>query len=84
MVSGSMMGTPRDGPKQSTVLVGDEYGKAQGKQFDAAIAFIIQNEKEVIPWKKKTPISTQDLNQFIAIKFITKISVQPAGAKQGQ
>lgn len=37
------------------------------------MAFIIQNEKEVIPWKKKTPISTSDLNQFIAIKFITKV-----------
>jgi hypothetical protein len=37
------------------------------------VAFIIQNEKEVIPWKKKTPMSLQDLNQFIAIKFITKI-----------
>jgi hypothetical protein len=24
-------------------------------------------------WKRTTPISTNDLNQFIAIKFITRI-----------
>lgn len=51
------------------------------------MAFIIQNEKEVIPWKKKTPISTSDLNQFIAIKFVTKVvsgasNVGGPGSKQ--
>lgn len=46
------------------------------KVQDAAVAFIIQNEKEVIPWKKKTPISTSDLNQFIAIKFVSKFGAQ--------
>tara|TARA_B110000285_G_C14757151_1_gene437921 strand:- start:90 stop:509 length:420 start_codon:yes stop_codon:yes gene_type:complete len=67
------------------VLQGDEFGKgAQTKQLEAAIAFIIQNEKEVIPWKKKTPISTLDLNQFIAIKFVTKIQAPvPTGNKAG-
>ena len=50
-----------------------------GKQYEAAVAFVIQNEKEVIPWKKKTPISLSDLNQFIAIKFVTKVAGGPSG-----
>jgi hypothetical protein len=65
-MSGSVHGTARDHRPNQEEL------KDQ-KQYEAAVAFIIQNEKEVIPWKKKTPISTSDLNQFIAIKFITKV-----------
>ena len=44
----------------------------------------IQTEKEVIPWKKKTPISTSDLNQFVAIKFVTKLERGPIGNMGGQ
>ena len=63
VVSGSFVGTPRGGKggnRPSNMGVDDKLGNQ--KQYDAAIAFIIQNEKEVIPWKKKTPISTSDLN----------------------
>ena len=66
------------------MLQGDEFGKgAQAKPLEAAIAFIIQNEKKVIPWKKKTPISTLDLNQFLAIKFVTKIQAPAAAGNKG-
>ena len=71
LISGSVAGTPRGKPdagyNRTSNLAGDRQddqlpAKAHQKQHDAAVAFIIQNEKEVIPWKKKTPISTQDLN----------------------
>jgi len=71
LISGSVAGTPRGKPdggfNRASNLAGDRQddqlpAAANVKQYDAAVAFIIQNEKEVIPWKKKTPISTQDLN----------------------
>jgi len=34
----------------------------------------LQTEKEIAPWKKSTPISTVDLNSYLAIKFVIKIS----------
>ena len=76
MISGSALGgTPRN---PSTVL--EDKG---GKRYEAAVAFVIQNEKEVIPWKQKTPMSTTDLNQFIAIKFVTRVSSGGPSAKLG-
>jgi|LauGreDrversion4_2_1035121.scaffolds.fasta_scaffold70946_4 hypothetical protein len=34
----------------------------EAKLTQAALTFIIQSESEIAPWKKTTPISTQDLN----------------------
>ena len=82
IISGSMIGTPRgkfEDNRHSNIGAGDQQKLGNQKQFDAAVAFIIQNEKEVIPWKKKTPISTSDLNQFVAVKFVTKIVGGPQG-----
>jgi hypothetical protein len=65
MVSGSMLGTPRDKSYRPS-NIGDHEGQSQPakqtKVCEAGVAFVIQNEKEVMPWKKKTPISTSDLN----------------------
>ena len=81
MLSGSQAGTPRHArdsfvPPKLGMQPGDEVLGGDRQVIDCAVAFIIQNEKEVIPWKMKTPVSTQDLNQFIAVKFITKITVE--------
>ena len=56
IVSGSYAETPRGGKNEGKQ--GNEELKNQKQIIDAGVAFIIQNEKEVIPWKKKTPIST--------------------------
>jgi len=64
LISGSVAGTPRGGRPSN--LGGDLDSAAphglKGKYNEAAVAFVIQNEREVIPWKKKMPISTSDLN----------------------
>lgn len=74
IMSGSMAGTPRNRENKAGPGAGEnDPSLPKGKQYEAAVAFVIQNEREVIPWKKKMPISTTDLNQFIAIKFVTKI-----------
>ena len=58
------------------------------QQHIAALNFIIQNEKEVIrksaynacnlfkylAWKRSSPMSTTDLNDYISIKFISVIT----------
>lgn len=81
MLSGSQAGTPRHGRESFAPKIGLHPGEHEvlggdRQIIDCAVAFIIQNEKEVIPWKMKTPVSTQDLNQFIAVKFITKITIE--------
>ena len=66
LISGSMAGTPRGGRPSNLGAGGDLDSAAplglKGKYNEAAVAFVIQNEREVIPWKKKMPISTSDLN----------------------
>lgn len=48
------------------------------KLHQAAICFVIQNEREIAPWKKTTPLSTFDLNSYIAVKFVTKVLNMPS------
>eukprot|EP00347_Sterkiella_histriomuscorum_P015647 403356230 len=54
----------------------------QDSKIQGALCFIIQNEKEVIPWKRTTPMGTSDLNSFISVKFLTKI--QSVGGQLNQ
>ena len=35
-----------------------------------------------IAWKKTAPLSTQDLNSYISVKFVTRIHGVPVGAMQ--
>jgi hypothetical protein len=43
------------------------------KTFQAGICLIIQSEREIAPWKKTAPMTTQELNSYIAVKLITRI-----------
>jgi hypothetical protein len=47
------------------------------KTFSAAICMIIQNERDIAPWKKTAPLSTQDLNSYVSVKFVTRIHGVP-------
>jgi hypothetical protein len=50
----------------------------------ASLAFIIQNEKEVSPWKSTPPMSTTDLNNYVAVKFTSVISGTMGGINPGE
>lgn len=56
---------------------------AQGQGFQqACLSFVLQTEKEIAPWKKHIPISTQDFSAYVAVKFVIK--VQGAGGMHQQ
>lgn len=73
MVSGSMI----QGNSPSKLRVSDikPIGQIQNeKPYQASLTFMIQTEKEIAPWKKSTPLCTVDLNAFIAVKLVIKIT----------
>lgn len=53
--------------------------QVQEKTTQAAVAFIIQSEREIAAWKKSTPMTLQDINSYVAVKFVSKLSGIPAG-----
>lgn len=60
--------------KQDT-FKGPEQPAADLQIVDSSVrlVFIIQNEKEVSPWKTTPPMCTADLNEYIAIHFLSTI-----------
>lgn len=79
MLNGMGMGTNRESRMDTEQAQGHSAGANQSgeKTTQAALAFVIQTERELAPWKKTTPLSTIELNSYISIKFVTRI-VGPA------
>lgn len=95
IISGSMPGSPMrttrnymslhdiNTPNRHSVFQTQEEAKNLGQPF-ASLCFIIQNEKEVIPWKRTTPLHTSDLNSCIFVKLLTRISGTGGGGGNHQ
>lgn len=53
--------------------IGEAHGDTQIVDSVAKLIFIIQNDKEVSPWKSTPPMSTGDLNEYISVSFVSTI-----------
>ena len=51
------------------------------KNYQASMCMIIQTERDIAPWKKTAPQTTQELNSYIAVKFITRLHGIPVNNK---
>ena len=71
----------RDSTMMNNMTMAVQTNPDGTKTYQAAICLIIQTEREIAPWKKTAPQTTQDLNAYIAIKFITRIHGISTGQK---
>lgn len=51
------------------------------KVYQASMCLIMQTERDIAPWKKTAPQTTQELNSYIAIKMVSRIHGVPVTQK---
>lgn len=69
------------GGQQNATMHGLSSNPDGSKTYQAVVALVLQTEKEIAPWKKTDPMTTGELNSYIAVKLVSRIHGVPSGTK---